>query len=419
MTDRMAHEESDQERPVGIVLSGAGARGAYEAGVLSVLLPLLKGPDRPRIIVGTSAGALNAAMMASAIAQLADPGKALTTNGWEKIKPEKVFAAPWLSLLRLAERRLRRPVGVFSGLLDTDVLRETLASMLPTPTIRVRSKGRGIGRGRHRGELVRSAGAVVFFESGQNPQSKPGIEYIQTDLGLDHLMASSAFPLAFPARWVGGRGQGWYIDGGVHLNTPIKPAIDFGAGRILVIGATPWDISQPPERSNPPNMVDGSSQLLHAMLVDSMRADLQTLMGVNRELLARPTGSGSSPSGSTHRVVEFCVAKPHDDVLSKIADQTWPSGALPFIRSLCGYPVLGPLTPQRQRPGEFLSSLCFDEGFISKAIAYGQCDHAATHQTSEHNPLASVRTDPHKSPAPEPAVTQLEWGRLCVGSVGY
>lgn len=373
MTDRMA-QESDEEGLVGIVLSGAGARGAYEAGALSVLLPLLEGPDRPRIVVGTSAGALNAAMLASAIHRGEDPVRALTTDGWEQITPERIFAAPWLSLVRLAERWLRQPVGVSPGLLDTDVLRVTLGQMLPDPRF-----ASGVAHGALEAVAIAAsscstAGTVVFFESRMDPTSKPGVAYVRTELGLDHLMASSAFPLAFPARWVEGPGQGWYIDGGVHLNTPIKPAIDLGASRILVIGATPWGISQPPHAANPPNMTDGSGQLLHAMLVDTMREDLRVLVHVNHQLLARPTVPGPSAARSTHKVVEFCVVNPQDDSLSEVASRTWPSGMLPLIRSLGGYRALGPLTAQRQRPGEFLSYLCFSEDFIAEAIACGRND---------------------------------------------
>jgi NTE family protein len=385
----MAHEQGREERSVGIVLSGAGARGAYEAGVLSVLLPLLKGADAPRIFVGTSAGALNAAMLASAIDRDVDPVVALTGDGWEQITPERIFATPLLSLLRLAKRRFRRPVGVSPGLLDTDVLRTTLGEMLPDPRY-----ASGVERGALDAVAIvasscSSASPVAFFESGLDPKSTSGLQYVKTELGLDHLMASSAFPIAFPARWVSGRGQGWYIDGGVHLNTPIKPAIDLGAGRILVIGATPWDVSQLPEQANPPNTMDYTGQLLHAMLVDSVRADVQDLVRVNRQLLARPPASGPS-AGSMQRVVEFCVVKPQDDSLSEVAAQTWRSGVLRFMRSLGGYPALGPLTSQRQRPGELLSYLCFSRDFISEAIACGRSDAERLIGTPRRIPWRSI-----------------------------
>jgi NTE family protein len=384
----MTEQMSQQDGRVAIVLSGAGARGAYEAGALSVLLPLLKEADQPRIVIGTSAGALNTAMLVSVLDQGVDPATALL-DGWGQIAPEKVFATPRRSLLRLAMRRFRRPDGTAPGLLDTGPLRDTLGEMLadehfadgvnegPVDTVGIVASSCATGS------------ATVFLQTHPRvpvPRSGPGVAYVRTRLGFDHLMASSAFPLAFPAQWVEGDGGGWHIDGGVHLNTPFKPAIDLGADRVLVIGATPWKIDQQPERSLPTNVMDGGGQLLHALLVDSLRADITSLRRFNSQLLngaggatsgaatAVAGGSGRSAAASGHRVVQFCPLNPSNDDLSDLAARIWPSGMLRFSRSLGGYRALGPVTGQRQRPGQFLSYLCFDQAFISEAIALGQAD---------------------------------------------
>ena len=358
---------------VAIVLSGAGARGAYEAGALSVLLPLLRGDDCPRIVLGTSAGALNAAMLASHLHLGVDAAAAALLRGWRQITPERVFSTPWLSLLRLAERRLRRPPGVGPGLLDTTPLRSTLSNVLHDEHF-----GSGVTNGTLDAVAVAASScasgtAVVFLETTRAvPPPGPGVEYAATRLGPEHLMASSAFPLAFPAQWVGGAAKGWYIDGGIHLNTPLKPAIDLGADRILVIGATPFDIDQAPEPSKPPNVMDGSGEILHALLVDSLRADLAALVRTNHQIGAGGRGAPAASAG--WRVVRFCALNPSDDVLSDVAAQAWPSGLLPMVRSLGGYGALGPVTAQRQRPGQFLSYLCFTPEFISAAISLGIAD---------------------------------------------
>jgi len=363
---------------VAIVLSGAGARGAYEAGALSVLLPFLKGDDCPRMVLGTSAGALNAAILASYLQQSVDAAAAALLHGWRRITPARVFATPRLSVLRLAERRLRRPAGVAPGLLDTGPLQVTLGDLLPDEHF-----GSAVTQGSLDAVAVAASscargGAVVFLETTRPvPISGPGVAYAPTRLGSEHLMASSAFPLAFPAQWVGGAANGWYIDGGIHLNTPLKPAIDLGADRILVIGATPWDIGQAPERSRPPNAMDGSGQILHALLVDSLRADLAALVRTNLHLGAAgalAAGTATPAAGSGRRVVRYCALNPSDDGLSDVAARVWPSGLLPFVRSLGGYGALGPLTAQRQRPGQFLSYLCFTSEFISAAITSGMVD---------------------------------------------
>ena len=365
---------------VAIVLSGAGARGAYEAGALSVLLPFLKGDDCPRMVLGTSAGALNAAILASYLHLSVDAAAAALLDGWRRITPARVFSTPRLSVLRLAERRLRRPASVAPGLLDTGPLRVTLGEMLPDEHF-----GSAVTHGSLDAVAVAASscakgGAVVFLETTRPvPMSGPGVAYAPTRLGPEHLMASSAFPLAFPAQWVGGAAKGWYVDGGIHLNTPLKPAIDLGADRILVIGATPWEIGQAPERSKPPNVMDGSGLILHALLVDSLRVDLAALVRTNLQIGA---GAGGAPAagtatpaaGSGRRVVRYCALNPSDDGLSDVAARVWPSGLLPFVRSLGGYGALGPLTAQRQRPGQFLSYLCFTSEFISAAITSGMVD---------------------------------------------
>ena len=311
---------------VAIVLSGAGARGAYEAGALSVLLPFLKGDDCPRMVLGTSAGALNAAILASYLHLSVDAAAAALLDGWRRITPARVFSTPRLSVLRLAERRLRRPASVAPGLLDTGPLRVTLGEMLPDEHF-----GSAVTHGSLDAVAVAASscakgGAVVFLETTRPvPMSGPGVAYTPTRLGPEHLMASSAFPLAFPAQWVGGAAKGWYVDGGIHLNTPLKPAIDLGADRILVIGATPWEIGQAPERSKPPNVMDGSGLILHALLVDSLRVDLAALVRTNLQIGAgagarrrpvpplRPRGRGGGWSGtapSTRRTTGSATSPP-------------------------------------------------------------------------------------------------------------
>ena len=253
------------------------------------------------------------------------------------------------------------------GLLDTDPLRVTLGEMLPDEHF-----GSAVTHGSLDAVAVAASssakgGAVVFLETTRPvPVSGPGVAYAPTRLGPEHLMASSAFPLAFPAQWVGGAAKGWYVDGGIHLNTPLKPAIDLGADRILVIGATPWDIGQAPERSKPPNVMDGSGLILHALLVDSLRAGPRGAgahQPPNRRWGRRRAGGRHRHSGRGVGAAGGPVLRPHpsDDGLSDVAARVWPSGLLPFVRSLGGYGALGPLTAQRQRPGQFLSYLCFTQ----------------------------------------------------------
>jgi NTE family protein len=333
-------------------------------------------------------------MLVSYLDQGVDAAAAAILAGWRRITPSMIFATPRRSILRLA-RFGRRPAGVAPGLLDTSPLRKTLAVLLPDERFAAAVERHTLDAVAISASSVSAGGAVVFVETTtrQIPDSGDGIEYVPVELGFDHLMASSAFPLAFPSQWVKGRGEGWYIDGGVHLNTPLKPAVELGAERILAVGATPWDIGLTPDASNPPNVMDGSAQILHALLVDSFRSDLAALASTNRQLRAgappRKTQSSADPSG--RRVVEFCVLDPRGDELSKIAAQVWPSGLLRFLRSLGGYGALGLLTSQHQLPGQFLSYLCFAPEFISAAIDAGIADAEQMVQRSGGIPWTTER----------------------------
>ncbi len=378
-------KSENEDGGVAIVLSGAGARGAYEAGALSVLLPYLTGNDRPRMLLGTSSGALNVAILSSFLdEEVGAAGRALI-RGWEEITPDKVFATPRRSLLRLAVRYLRGPADTAPGLLDTKPLRKTLNRLLRDQYFASRpTKCRTVETVAIIASSCATGRATVFLEtvSGEIPKSGSGIEYVQTQLGPDHLMASSAFPVGFPAQWVDGPAKGWYTDGGVHLNTPLKPAIDLGADRILVIGGTPWEISQPAQRLIPPSLMDVQGQILHALLIDSLRADFNSLARTNVQAGGDATGQTGTAVGrgvsaaarSSHRVVQFCRLAPHEDLLNEVAVECWPPGPLRLLRSLGDYPALGPIASQRQRPGQFLSYLCFTRKFISAAIAAGKAD---------------------------------------------
>ena len=111
---------------------GSRSCGAYEAGALSILLPLLTGPDSPRVIVGSSVGALNAAMLASVMDNgVANAAESLL-EAWRRITPEKVFAAPRRSVVTAATWHLHHQPRTASGLLDTTPLEKTIGEMVDT-----------------------------------------------------------------------------------------------------------------------------------------------------------------------------------------------------------------------------------------------------------------------------------------------
>lgn len=248
-TTHTSKESTSQRKPVngpvGLVLAGAVARGAYEAGALCELLPALAGRQesaagqRPSVIVGTSAGAINAVFLASRAhlpaQEVADSLDAL----WQDIEDGHVFR-PKLTPFVPWPHRFRR------GLVSTSPLRRTLERHMAGHWEKIQEN---IEEG-HLETLgivatASSTGrSTVFVAGGPKPRGiagKPfaednekGIDYIRPRGGItvEHVLASAAVPTVFPPiKLDTGQTTGWFVDGGIRLNTPIKRRSRLAPGR--------------------------------------------------------------------------------------------------------------------------------------------------------------------------------------------
>jgi len=382
-----------------VILSGAGARGAYEAGVLSVLLPkLTENGESISIVVGTSVGALNAALLAKVLVQAGanpsgpKPGELLVKE-WEAIQTSNVIATPRksgaLGLASLVRRWLRisKASADPSGLLNT----APLAKMISDTVGQDRSTNidprtnKAVAPAFEAACIIASScttGRAVAFVQAQPPLASGwtsgNIDYFPATVTVDHLMASAAFPVVFPPIRIEepAGAAGWYIDGGVHLNTGIKPAIDLGAERLLILGATPRSMAPPPRAKHPPNLVvppnvmDAQGQILHGMVMDDFEADLSRLRTTNRYVELLDPKCEYAP-GRKHKAIKHFVVMPHDETLSDPALEAWPSRWTRLVTSLLGYESLGPITRQREYEGQFLSYMSFNEDFVKDALEIG------------------------------------------------
>lgn len=307
---------------IGLVLAGGGARGAYEVGALSALLPWLEQEhgQRPDVIVGTSVGALNAAFIASRAHE--DMSKLIQEGSrvWREISYGDVLAPLWsigevVIVGRLAAS-LALGVAPYS-LLDPAPLKRTLARLIAFGQIHENVANREVGL---RACAVVATAAhtnrtVVFHDGGPNPASdeRRGIDYVPTEVREEHVRASAAIPAVFPAVEVGHPGRGWYFDGGTRLNTPIKPALKLRAERLIVIGLN--SVAPAPRSRLRPDLFDGASQIVQGLLVDPVVNDVQTLATVNETLLhvgrgqlkggqgPRTAGRGQRQGGRSPRTV--------------------------------------------------------------------------------------------------------------------
>lgn len=284
----------------GIVLSGGGARGAYEAGVVAGIVEVLSRRARDRapfdVFTGTSVGAINAAWLA-AHADRPDMHVEGLLGHWVELELAKHLSLDPLRFLlgpRLGARlgRLRGEGDERWGrsLLDPRALEELVETGLPYARLH-ENVDRGIVRALVVAALEVSSGRTTLFselaEGTELTRSRdPRRVVVPARIEARHLLASAAIPLLFPARRIGST---YYCDGGIRFNTPIAPAIRCGVDRLVVVSLLfTRDASSPP----PPEEAEAHLQaypspafllgkVLNALLLDPVRYDLQVLEGLN------------------------------------------------------------------------------------------------------------------------------------------
>jgi NTE family protein len=373
---------------VALVLAGGGARGSYEIGVLSELLPVLEERgERPDIVVGTSVGALNATFLAATADRPANEVIEQGNRIWEEVSFDDVLR-PLVGAEEIAHalRSLADLVGVPGvrswSLLDPEPLGETLKHAIPFARIRRNVSSGAISAAAVVATSADSGRSVVFHDGGGKPKRdrSRGIEYVPTRIGLDHVRASAAIPSIFPAVRVGApqAARGWYFDGGTHLNTPIKPALALGADRVIVVALN--SLSEPPKSGRParPDAYDGASQLLQAVLVDPLVHDVHTLTTVN-EVIRKNGPATEEESGRTYKRVPYILIAPETrNAIGDCAVQTYKdhySGIGGAARSrdlaLLGHALDAGLNSVR---GELFSYLFFAPEFARRLLELGRAD---------------------------------------------
>jgi NTE family protein len=355
----------------GLVLSGGGARAAYQVGVLSYIAEKAPEVSFP-IIVGVSAGAINAAFMAG---HRGSPPENLQwlSNCWTNLSTERVFdtnfgvlgltGARWLWTLGGGGTSLGPPV---KSLLDTTPLKRFLEEQLSVEGIAMNvAEGhlRALGLTATRYATGQS---VTFVQGGEGVPTWERVRRcgLATKITVDHVMASGSIPLIFPAIPIDGE---YYGDGSIRLSAPLAPAIHLGADRLLAI-ATRYSPTLDEVRALATAGYPPPAQLLSALLnsifLDALEADAERLQRINRLLSALPPGTSSSDG---LRPIELFVIRPSRD-LGLLAEEH--KSRLP--RSLRF--LLRGLGSHRTHGSELLSYLIFEAPFISRVLELGYED---------------------------------------------
>ncbi|MEO1368290.1 MAG: patatin-like phospholipase family protein, partial [Acidobacteriota bacterium] len=309
---------------VALVLTGGGARGAYQVGVLRGLGRLF--PEaRFRLITGVSAGAINAIYLALRPEALGEASRRLGEI-WRHIEIDRVVKADW-SWLTSNFFRWGAQLGLGGlstdarALLDASPLEDTLRGFLCDPDGRIG----GIRRNLKLDRLDAVAVATVNYTTGQTVHWVQGRDIRpwraanrlarQTEIELRHIMASSALPLIFPAVELD---DGWYGDGGIRLAAPLSPALHLGAERLLAVSTRylPTDVeSAAPTFTGYPSPAQIGGHLMNAIFLDVLDQDVARLRRTNAllEPLAPEDRGGLRP-------IQLEVVRPSADLGAMASD---------------------------------------------------------------------------------------------------
>ena len=363
------------------MLAGGGARGAYEVGALAALAPALaKRGQSPDILVGTSIGALNSAFFAARADQSLIETAAAGLEMWRELRWDDAFRplvspAELSRLLGALAMFARLPGPSLSGLLDPSPLSQTLKRLVEFERITRNVKDGSLTAAAVVATSYATTGSVVFHHGGPDPAPDPAhaIDYVSTRLSAEHVLASAAIPGAFPAVEVRRprKAAGWYSDGGVRLNAPLKPALALGAERVVVIGLN--SSVTPAQRRSRPDVIDGVAQLLQVVLGDQLAEDVATLATVNEAL-----APGSSPDRHRHTVPYIFVAPKDRLEIGRLAREVYKrhyAGVRGLARD-SDLALLGRLVNAERSAvhGELLSYLFLAREFVEDLIALGKRD---------------------------------------------
>ena len=365
----------EQDDSLALMLGGGGARGAYQAGVLRGIahrFPQLTFP----ILSGISAGAVNTIHVAAHPGPLEKCADELI-DLWLALSPELVYdvrSGPlmwngfqWVA--RLMSGGFGRGREPMRGMVETNPLRKYLESVLeraPDGTLP------GIERNLDSGRLKAVALSATSYTTGQSVTwvegrnidlwQRPNRRTEPARLTVEHVMASSALPMLFPAVSVG---KEWYGDGGVRLTAPLSPALHMGATRIITI-STKYQKSQVeaalPATAGYPPPAQVLGTLYNAVFLDLIDEDIMRLRKVNQLLLNTPPEKREKM-----RVVDIMVLRPSQD-LGRMARNFEPR-LPPFFR----YLTRG-LGTQKTASPDIISLILFQNDYLKALIDLGEKD---------------------------------------------
>lgn len=388
----------------GLILSGGGARAAYQVGVLAAIADLLPNAAHNPfpVIVGTSAGAINAVGLACGALHFTEAVRRLTSV-WQGFHTHQVYRSDWPGVLRQASRFIGHSLLGLGGeipvaLLDSSPLAQLLARELDFSGIAAAVRHRQLRAVAVTAFGYESGQAVTFYQGRAtiDPWFRHRRVGVPTRLGLEHLLASASIPLIFPPVKIN---REYFGDGAVRQSAPISPALHLGATRVLVVGVSgntagarsPVEVPRT-QQSRPPSLAQISGHMLNSTFIDSLESDIELLERLNQ--MGRLIPPELHPRGSGLKPVDVLVISPSRplDVIAGRHRHELPQALRLFLR--------GPGATRAGGAG-VLSYLLFEPGYCNELIELGYQDAMA--QKSELIEFLSLSSPPVPTVLPLPA----------------
>ncbi|RAK01702.1 patatin-like phospholipase family protein [Aliidiomarina maris] len=353
-----------------LMLTGGGARAAYQVGVLKGVASLVPRahPLPFRILAGTSAGALNAAAMAGYASNFHLAVKKVE-QVWANFSTDQVYRCSTGEVFGHLISRVGRMFQSESShqhaasLFDNQPLRELIERVVDFKKV-----DRQISRGYLRALAVTAScynngHSISFFEGHPNYHNwkRANREGVRTRLTKEHLMASAAIPLIFPAIELQHK---YFGDGAIHQISPLSPAIHLGASKIMVIGVDQPHMEEHLQRQYTPSSATIAGHLLDTIFADTLNSDVERLQRINgtiREL---------NKAGVEHpdlRLVDTLIIKPQLD-FNELAHRHYERMPKAVRR------LLGLVGVNHDTPSSIVSYLLFEKEYCQELMDIGYAD---------------------------------------------